>query len=217
MDGGDQQDEGRRELLRRGRWVEIASLTYNAIEVGVSLVAGFIAGSSALIAFGLDSVVEGLSGGMLLWRLRGEEQGVGKAEVKRRKRRALYVLAFSFFALSAFILYDATSKLAAQETPETSIVGIALLFVSLVLNPFLAWGKYATGKKLGSEALVLDAKDTMICLYQTIVVLAGLGLNAALGWWWADPVAALAIIPYALWEGREAVTDARAAKQKNAW
>jgi divalent metal cation (Fe/Co/Zn/Cd) transporter len=205
----NEADGRRQHLLRRGWWIEVASLTYNAVEVAVSLVAGFLAGSSALISFGLDSAIEGLSAGTLLWRLQGEEAGAEQGEVQKRKQWALYVIAGSFFLLCAFILYDAAGRLVAQESPQKSPIGIGLLCVSLLLNPFLAWAKYTTGRGLDSEALIADSKDTMVCLYQTVVVLAGLSLNATLGWWWADPVAALAIVPFAGREGWKVLQEAR--------
>ena len=119
------------------------------------------------------------------------------------------MLATAFWIVVAFILYEAVSKFISQETPSFSWLGIGILVVALVVNPFLAWGKYHYGEKLDAPSLRYDAKDTLICQYQTVVVLAGLILTHTMGWWWADPVAAVAIVPYVAWEGVEAARDAR--------
>ena len=198
----------RQQWLRRGRYVETFSLVYNAAEVVISLTAGFLSGSAALISWGLDSTVEGTSAGTMVWRLHGEETGINRREVEKRKKIALSVIAAAFWIVVAFILYEAISKFASQEVPAFSWIGIAILVLALVVNPFLAWGKYRYGKKLDSPSLKYDAKDTMICQYQTVVVLAGLILTETMGWWWADPVAALLIVPYVAWEGFEATRDA---------
>ena len=198
----------RQQWLRRGRYVETFSLVYNAAEVVISLTAGFLSGSAALISWGLDSTVEGTSAGTMVWRLHGEETGINRREVEKRKKIALSVIAAAFWIVVAFILYEAISKFVSKEAPAFSRMGIAILVLALVVNPFLAWGKYRYGKKLNSPSLKYDAKDTMICQYQTVVVLAGLILTETMGWWWADPVAALLIVPYVAWEGFEATRDA---------
>ena len=207
-DPTDAPDPDRQKLLRRGRWTEVASLVYNLTEVVVSVTAGLLAGSSALISWGLDSAVESVSAGTLIWRLTGEIDGIGPRRVAHRKKVALTVLAVAFAVAVAFILYEAASKLISQEPPGFSGWGIGILVLSLVVNPFLAWGKHHYGKKLEAKALRYDAIDTLICQYQTIVALTGLGLSLGLGWWWADPVAALLIVPYVAWEGFEAARDA---------
>ncbi|MFH5805478.1 cation diffusion facilitator family transporter [Alienimonas sp. DA493] len=204
---GDRSDD-RGRLLARGRWVEVASLAYNLTEVGVSVTAGLLTGSSALVSWGADSAVESVSAGTLIWRLRGEEKGLGRRGVLRRKKVALGVLAGAFAVAVAFILYEAIGKLLRQEPPGFNWWGIGILLVSLVVNPALAWAKHRYGKKLDSPALKYDAIDTLICEYQTVVVLIGLGLAKWLGWWWADPAAALLIVPYVAWEGFEAGRDA---------
>lgn len=205
----DGSDGGRGRDLVRGRRVEVVSFIYNLIEVGVSLSAGFLTGSAALISWGVDSVVESISAGTIIWRLRGEERGMGEKEIRRRKRVALRVLAASFAFAAAFIVYEAIPKLVAQRMPDFNWWGIGILVVSLVVNPFVAWGKRRYGKKLDSPVLKYDAIDTMICQYQTLVALAGVGLSEWMGWWWADPVAALLIVPYVAWEGFEAARDVR--------
>ena len=201
-------DKDRSTMLRRGRWVEVASFVYNLIEVGVSLTAGFLTGSAALISWGMDSAVESTSAGTMIWRLHGEEQGISDERVRWRKKVALTVLATAFTIAVCFILYEAISKFISQEPPSFTWWGIGILVLSLFVNPFLAWGKYRYGKKLDSPTLKYDAIDTMICEYQTVVALAGLGLAKWMDWWWADPVAALLIVPYVAWEGFEAAKDA---------
>ncbi len=201
-------DKDRQRLLCRGRWTEIASLIYNLIEVGVSLTAGFLTGSAALISWGMDSAVEATSAGTMIWRLHGEEQGISDEHIRWRKKVALTVLASAFTIAVCFILYEAISKFISQESPSFNWWGIGILVLSLFMNPFLAWGKYHYGKKLDSPTLKYDAIDTTICEYQTVVALAGLGLAKWMGWWWADPVAALLIVPYVAWEGFEAAKDA---------
>jgi cation diffusion facilitator family transporter len=203
------QKNDRQTNLTRGIRVEIASLVYNLIEVVVSVTVGLLTGSAALVSWGLDSTVEATSAGTLIWRLKAEKDGGDKRTVLHRKKVALYVVPCAFWIVVAAILYKAVSAFISQEAPGFNWWGIAILFVSLVVNPLLAWGKYRYGKRLDSPALKYDAKDTMICEYQTIVVLAGIGLTQWMGWWWADPVAALLIVPYVAWEAFEATKDAR--------
>ncbi|WP_299819017.1 cation diffusion facilitator family transporter [uncultured Jannaschia sp.] len=198
----------RKTDLRRGLRVEIASLLYNILEVVVSVTAGLLTGSAALISWGLDSTVEATSAGTLIWRLRAEERGADRRTVLKRKKVALSVVAAAFWIVVAAILYEAVSAFVSREAPDFSWWGIAILLTSLVVNPFLAWGKFRYAKRLESPALRYDAKDTLICQYQTVVVLIGLVLTQTHGWWWADPVAALLIAPYVAWEGFEATRDA---------
>lgn len=198
----------RKRLLGRARWVEIGSLLYNAVEIVISLAAGFLSGSSALISWGLDSIVEAASAATLIWRLHGEEADIGRRRVLRRKKVALGVISAAFWIVVAFILYEAGTKLLAQKAPGFSTLGIGILLLSLAVNPLLAWGKYHYGKALNSSELKYDATDTLICQYQTVVVLIGLVLTHTMGWWWADPAAALAILPYVAWQGLKAGREA---------
>ena len=199
------QQDNRQANLTRGIRVEIASLVYNIIEVVVSVTVGLLTGSAALVSWGLDSTVEATSAATLIWRLKGEKDGAGKRTVLHRKKVALYVVACAFWIVVAAILYEAVSAFISQKAPGFNWWGIAILGASLVVNPFLAWGKYRYGKRLDAPALKYDAKDTMICQYQTIVVLAGIGLTQWMGWWWADPVAALLMVPWLVREGLEGV------------
>ena len=206
----------RQANLKRGIRIEVASLVYNILEVVISVTAGLLTGSAALVSWGLDSTVEATSAGTLIWRLRGEANGADRRTVLHRKKVALTVVACAFWIVVAAILYEAVSAFLSREAPGFNLWGIAILFVSLVVNPFLAWGKYRYGRRLDSPALKYDAKDTLICEYQTIVVLAGIGLTQWQGWWWADPVAALLIVPYVAWEGFEATKDAWSIDPDNA-
>lgn len=202
-------DGKRYKYLKKGRTVQVFNVIYDTIEVVVSLIAGFTAGSSALIGWGLDSVVEVISGGVLWWRLHGEIKDIDRDLVKKREKITLFVIASSFLIISIFITYNSVAKLIHKETPDWSALGITILLVSLVVNPFLIWYKYKYGKKLDSKELIADSKDTFVCLYQTIAVLGGLLAVRYLDWWWADPVAALLIVPYALKEGWEAYRNGK--------
>lgn len=202
-------EKQREKYLKKARIVQVYNIIYDTIEVIVSLIAGFTSGSAALIGWGLDSVIEVVSASTLQWRLDGEIKGKDGEQVKKRQKITLYVIATSFLIVSAFITYDSTTKYINKEIPSWSTAGIIILIISLVVNPILIWYKYSYGKKLDSKELIADSKDTFVCLYQTIAVLSGLLAARYLGWWWADPVAAFLIVPYALKEGWEAFQNGR--------
>lgn len=188
----------RRSLLeRRIRWIVAATITYNVVEAGVALVAGRIASSSALIGFGLDSVVEVLSAAAVAWQFSAPDPHT-------RERAAMRTIALSFFGLAAFVTVDAVRTLLSAAEPEHSTVGIVLAAVSLAVMPVLSWAERRTGRELGSASAVADSRQTLICAYLSAVLLAGLVLNSALGWWWADPLAAVVIAGFAVREGIEA-------------
>ena len=203
------KNQQRKKDLKTARKIQTYNIFYDTIEVAVSLTAGFSSGSSALIGWGLDSVVEVISASTLWWRLNGELKDIEEERVKKRERITLYVIAASFLIVSAFITYDSTTKLINEETPDWSTLGLIILLISLVVNPILIWYKYRYGKKLDSQEMIADSKDTFVCLYQTVAVLAGLLAVQYLDWWWADPVAALLIVPYALKESWEAFKKGR--------
>lgn len=186
-------------LRRRVRLVVAATITYNAIEAAVALTAGAAASSSALIGFGLDSVIEVLSAAAIAW------QFAGGRNHEDREHVALRVVAFSFFALAAFVTVDAVRALAGGTPAEHSTVGIALAAVSLVVMPGLSWFERRTGRELGSASVVADSRQTLLCAALSGVLLVGLVANSALGWSWADPLAALVIAGFAVREGREAL------------
>lgn len=203
------ENEKREQALHKAERLQIFNIVYDTIEVGVALTAGFISGSAALIGWGLDSVIEVISASTLWWRLHGEAEGIPDERVTDREKITFYVIAASFLIVSIFITYDSVSKLISRETAEWSNLGLGILLVSLVVNPFLIYYKRKYGKALDSGELTADSKDTFVCLYQTVAVLAGLLAVRYLGWWWADPVAALLIVPYALKEGWEAFQNGR--------
>lgn len=187
----------RRLLERRLRLIVAATIAYNVIESLVALVAGGVASSTALIAFGLDSIVEVLSAAAVAWQFAGPDP-------ERRERTALRLIAISFFGLATFVSVDAVRSLVWAEPAEHSPVGIGLAAVSLAIMPLLSWAERRTGRELGSASAVADSKQTLLCSYLSAVLLAGLVLNSALGWYWADPLAALVIAGVAVKEGRDA-------------
>jgi divalent metal cation (Fe/Co/Zn/Cd) transporter len=184
-------------LRRRIRLLVAATITYNVVEAVVALVAGTVASSVALIGFGLDSVIEVSSAAAVAWQFAG-------ADPERRERRALRVIACSFFALAAYVSVEAVRALLGGGEADRSVVGIVLVAVSVVVMPFLSLAQRRAGRELGSASAVADSKQTLLCTYLSAAVLAGLVLNAALGWWWADPVAALLLAALAVKEGRAA-------------
>jgi len=189
----------RDEAVRQGRLLEYFTVGWNLIEAAVAVGAGLFAGSIALIGFGIDSLIETSSGAILLWRLQEGEEG------EKRERRALKLVGVSLLALAAYVAIDATKGLILKDHPEESLIGIILAAVSLSVMPLLAWAKRRVAARLNSRALVADSHQTDICAYLSAILLVGLGLNAILGWWWADPVAALAMLPIIVKEGLEAL------------
>lgn len=188
----------RRAVLRRRiRWVVAATIGYNVVEAVVALAAGRAASSSALIGFGLDSVVEVLSAAAVAWQFAAPDP-------EARERTAMRLIALSFLGLAAFVTVDAGRALLGGSEPEHSTVGIVLAAVSLLVMPALSWFERRTGRELGSASAVADSHQTLICSYLSAALLIGLVLNSALGWWWADPVAALVIAGFAVREGLEA-------------
>jgi divalent metal cation (Fe/Co/Zn/Cd) transporter len=187
----------RRKLSRRAQLLAGASVTYNVIEAVIAISAGLVAGSVALVGFGLDSVVEVSSGLIILWQFRHRLP-------ESRERQALRMLAFSFFALAAYVTIESLRSLIGGSDPDVSPVGIGLAFASLIVMPFLSWAQRRTGKALGSNAVVADSTQTLLCTYLSAVLLVGLVLNATLGWGWADPIAGLIIAGVAVREGVEA-------------
>ncbi|WP_029288411.1 cation diffusion facilitator family transporter [Cellulomonas sp. HZM] len=189
--------ERRRVLERRIRWVVGATISYNVVEAVVALASGTAASSTALVAFGLDSVVEVLSAVAVAWQFAAPAP-------ETRERAALRTIALSFFGLAAFVAADAGRSLLGARQPDHSTVGIALAAVSLAVMPGLSWFERRTGRELGSASAVADSHQTLICSYLSAVLLVGLVLDSAMGWWWADPVAALVIAAFAVREAIEA-------------
>ncbi len=190
----------RTAVVRRGRRLEHFTIAWNAMEGLVAVVAGAIAGSISLVGFGMDSFIEVTSGSVLLWRMSVD------AQVQRRElneRRALRIVGVCFLVLAAYITYESVLELWSRRAPEHSIPGIVLACVSLVVMPLLSRAKRKVGRALGSAAMHADAKQTEFCTYLSAILLAGLLLNAFFGLWWADPVAALVMVPIIAKEGIE--------------
>lgn len=189
---------GRRALLaRRIRFLVAATIAYNVVEAVIAIGAGTVASSSALIGFGLDSVIEVSSAAAVAWQFAG-------ADPKSREKTTLRLIAVAFFALGAFVAVSAVLSLSGHVEAEHSTVGIVLAAVSLVVMPFLSLAQRRAGRELGSRSAVADSRQTLLCTYLSGVLLLGLVLNSTLGWSWADPVAALVIAAVALKEGRDA-------------
>lgn len=186
--------ERRAVLVRRVRLLVAFTIAYNVIEAVVALVAGVGAGSAALVGFGLDSVIEVASAIAVAWQFAGSDH-------ERRERAALRVIACSFFALAAFVSFDAVAALAARQGAEHSSVGIGMAALSLLVMPLASWVQRRTGTELGSQSAVADSTQTLLCTYMSAALLLGLVLNSSLGWWWADSLAALAIAAIAVREG----------------
>ena len=189
--GIDGNDHERTAAIIRGRRLEYLTLAWNSLEAIASIGAGLIAGSIALVGFGFDSVIECTSGAALLWRLRDE----------RRERTALKLVGASFLVLAAYVAIDAVKVLITKEPPEKSIVGICIAALSLIVMPVLARAKRRVARELNSGAMHADSRQTDLCAYLSAILLGGLVLNATLRWWWADPVAALIMVPIIVKEG----------------
>ena len=195
----------RAALLARGLRLEYLTVGWNIVEGLIAVSAGVVAGSVALIGFGVDSFVETISGSILLWRLRAEAGGGADEErIEQVERRAERLVGVSFAILAAYVAFEAIRTLVDQERPAASPVGIVLTAVSIGVMLWLARAKRETGEGLGSRALIADSKQTYACWYLSVTTLAGLALNAVFGLWWADPVAALVIAVFLAREAREA-------------
>jgi len=191
-------------LLERAFLLEYATVGWNVLEGLVGIGAALAAGSIALLGFGVDSFVETASGAVLVWRLRAERGLHDDVALERLDQRAHRLVGWSLLLLAGYIGLDAALALWRREAPQPSWVGIALTSVSLVAMAWLARAKRSTAVALGSRALAADSFQTSACFWLSIVTLSGVGLNALFGWWWADPLAALAMTPLLLREGREA-------------
>lgn len=190
-------DSDRSRLGRRPRLLASGSVSYNLVEGVIAISAGLVAGSVALIGFGLDSAIEVSSGLIILWQFRHRLP-------ESREQQALRLIAVSFLVLAAYVSFESVRALVTGSEPEASPVGIALAAASVTVMPFLAWAQRRTGRSLHSTSVVADSNQTLLCTYMSVALLVGLGLNAALGWWWADPAAGLVIAAIAFKEGRDA-------------
>jgi divalent metal cation (Fe/Co/Zn/Cd) transporter len=179
-------------LVRRGLWLNYITIAYNTLEAVVSVAAGLVAGSVALVGFGVDSAIEVTASIAAQWRLRSDLD----PEHRKRVERVTYrVIGGSFLALAAYIAVESVTTLWQREAPEPSIVGLIILVMSLLVMPVLAGAKRRVARALASRALEADAMQTSICAYLSVIALAGVAFNTFVGWWWADPLAALAMVP----------------------
>ena len=198
----EKRNVARAASVRRGKRLEYFTIAYNCLEGVVAIIAGLIAGSIALVGFGLDSLIEVTSGAALLWRLRAD---VDEERRERVEAITLRIVGICFLALALYVAFDSIKSLIIHETPERSFPGILLAVASLAVMPVLSRAKRKVAAAIRSAALRADAKQTELCTYLSAILLGGLLLNALFGWWWADPVAALVMVPIITKEGIEAL------------
>ena len=193
-------------MRQKALYLEYFTVGWNVLEGVIAITAGVLAGSIALVGFGLDSYIEVASAVVLIWRLRkqGDEE-----EEEQAEQRAILVVGVTFIALALYVTYESVTKLIFHEQPTESLIGILLAIVSLIVMPLLAWQKRKVAAQIQSRALAADALETLACSYLSLALLVGLGLNAWLGWWWADPLAGLAMVVFLLREGWEAVAEGK--------
>ena len=187
-------------MLYRAAMLEYLTIGWNVIEGLVAVSSGAVSGSIALIGFGIDSFIETSSGAVLLWRLQAERRG---RDGEQLERRALKLVGVGFLLLAAYVAVDSIWSLIQREAPERSLPGIAIAVLSMAVMPWLAYAKRKAARDLDSGALTADSRQTSLCAYLSAILLAGLLLNALLHWWWADSLAALAMVPIIVKEGRD--------------
>src|SRR5947209_1771862 len=195
--------------VRLGVWIELVTIVWMIIEAGVALTVGFATRSVSLQGFGLDSIVELVAGGILLWRLLVEQRGDSTERIETAERRAAFVTAISLFALAAYIVGDSAFAFLTRTQPEASWWGVGLAIAAAIIMPLLWQGKLRVAKRIESRALKADAACSVTCAYMSLTLLTGLLLNRLFGWWWADPLAALVLVYFLVQEGREALREAR--------
>jgi divalent metal cation (Fe/Co/Zn/Cd) transporter len=194
------------KLQKRALLLSYLTVGYNILEGAISIFAGYLAGSIALVGFGLDSFVESLSGGVMIWRFR-PHANLTEEEEERLEKKAIRLVGYTFFILAAYVLYESVKKLLFQEAPAPSLLGIIIALVSLIVMPGLFYIKYQTGKSLGSASLMADSKQTLACAMLSLALLIGLGLNYLYGIWQADPIIGLLIVALLVREGYEALKE----------
>lgn len=197
---------GRLQIMKKpykkGLWLEYFTVGYNIVEAAVSIVFGAVAHSIALVGFGLDSVVESLSGCVLIWRLRQHGKISPKAE-ERVEKRTIKFVALTFFILGLYVLYQSVKRWIGKEIPDPSLPGIIIAVASMIVMPVLTWQKYMTGKQISSRALIADSKETLACAFLSVALFLGLGCNYLFGFWQADPIVGLIIVAFLFREGLE--------------
>ncbi len=195
--------------VKKGVHIELVSLIWMVIEAAVAIGAGIIAHSLSLVAFGSDSIIELVAGGVLLWRLIIEARGAGMARIKRAEKTSSWVVGIALLLLAVYIVVASIDKLLMHQGAESSIPGIALALASGIIMWFLSKAKKRIGSEIGSQALRADGSCSIVCAYMACTVLAGAVFNAFLGWWWIDSIASLALVYFVVKEGWEAVQEAR--------
>ncbi len=198
------------KLFKKGLWLEYFTVVYNAIEAALAILFGTLAGSIALVGFGLDSVVESLSGFVLIWRLQ-QHGKITREEEERIEKKAMKFVAVSFFILGLYILVQSVKKLLFKEMPDPSLPGILIAVVSLIVMPALSVAKRRVGEQIRSGALIADSKETLACSFLSVALLLGLGFNYLFGWWYADAIAGIFIVFFLFHEGMESWREAEAA------
>ncbi len=200
----------RKDLMKRALYLEYITVAWNVVESVVAVGAGLVAGSIALTGFGLDSIIGTASVGMLLWKYRSDLKGrQTKEDHATAERRALFVVGIAFFLLALYILNEGGSRFYYKEKPEVSFIGLALSAVSLIITPALAFLKFRTAKLLESKSLRADAVETALCACLAFILFLGMSLYAWRGWWWADPAAALVMLPFIAREGWHAIEESK--------
>jgi divalent metal cation (Fe/Co/Zn/Cd) transporter len=202
----------RRQAVRAGGRVEIVTVAWMSVEAVVAIGAGLLAHSVLLMAFGIDSVIELITGGVLLWRLATEARGGSLERVERAEHRAAWVMGVGLSLLCVYIVASVGASLLTHSRPDSSIVGIALASAAVIGMPILAWRKRVIATRIDSAALRGDAACSITCAYMAATLLVGLALNATFHWWWADGVAALGLLYWLVSEAREALEGARAGR-----
>ncbi len=195
--------------VRLGIWIEVVTIAWMTVEASIAITVGYMTRSVSLQGFGIDSVIELIAGSILLWRLLVEQRGGTTDAIEQAERRAAWVTALSLFALAIYIVGDSTFALIIQSRPEASWWGVGLAIAAAIFMPVLWQGKLRVARHIGSAALKADAACSATCAYMAFTLLAGLLLNRFLGWWWADPLAALVLVYFIVREGREALHEAR--------
>jgi len=190
------------KLYKKGLHLEYFTVGYNIVEAIVSIAFGSIANSIALVGFGLDSIIESLSGLVLIWRL-NQHKRISKEEEERIEKRAMKFISITFFILGLYVLFQSIRKLIIREIPDPSLAGIIIATVSIIVMPVLTLQKYRIGKQINSRALIADSKETLACSFLSVALLLGLGLNYLFGFWQADPIVGLIIVIFLFREGLE--------------
>lgn len=202
------------KLYKKGLFLEYFTIGYNFIEAIISITFGSMANSIALVGFGLDSIIESLSGLVLIWRLR-QHQKITEEEEERVEKKAMKFIAITFIVLAIYVLFQSVKKLVFQEIPNPSLPGIIIAIVSIIVMPMLTLQKYRIGKKIKSKALIADSKETLACFFLSLALLLGLGLNYLMDLWQADPIVGIIIVVFLLREGVASWKESNEKKESN--